>query len=76
VVTVLVGAIGIVMQSASLALIYVDIRMRKEGLDLELMQFVEQKAAGATNIENPYSRIERSGINRVPVEQTSGSPWA
>jgi hypothetical protein len=54
VVSVVLGATGLVMQSASLALIYIDIRMRKEGLDLELMHYVEAKQSGAKGVANPY----------------------
>ncbi len=35
------GAVAAVVQSAATALIYIDLRMRKEGLDLELARFVE-----------------------------------
>ena len=73
IVTVVVGAIGLVMQSASLALVYVDIRMRKEGLDLELLRYVEAKQAGAAGVENPYLRLQ--GVS-TPAPSQSGSPWA
>ena len=45
------GAVADVVQSAATALIYIDLRMRKEGLDLELARFVES-APGAG--EDPY----------------------
>ena len=54
VVSVVLGAIGLVMDSASLALIYIDIRMRKEGLDLELLHYVEAKQSGTSGVANPY----------------------
>jgi hypothetical protein len=73
IVTVVVGAIGLVMQSASLALIYIDIRMRNEGLDLELLHFVEAKQSGTAGVENPYLRLQ--GATSAPVAQP-GSPWA
>lgn len=73
IVTVVVGAIGLVMQAASLALIYIDIRMRKEGLDLELLRYVEAKHGGTSTVENPYLRLQGSGPR--PTTQ-SGSPWA
>ena len=45
------GAVAAVVQSAATALIYIDLRMRKEGLDLELARFVESApGAGA----DPY----------------------
>ncbi len=54
VLSVVFGAIGSVMQSATAALIYVDLRMRKEGLDLELAHFVEARQAGDTSVVDPY----------------------
>lgn len=44
--TLVIGSVTAVVQSAVVALIYLDLRMRKEGLDLELVSFVEQRAAG------------------------------
>jgi hypothetical protein len=72
-VTVAVGAIGLVMQSGSLALIYIDIRMRKEGLDLELLRYVEAKQLGTGGVENPYLRLQ--GTGSAPAAP-AGSPWA
>lgn len=74
IVSIIVGAIGLVMQSAAVALIYIDIRMRKEGLDLELLHFVEAKQAGTAGVENPYERLQSTG-GAAPA-QPAGSPWA
>lgn len=73
IITVVVGAIGLVMQSASLALIYIDIRMRKEGLDLELLHYVEAKQTGSDGVDNPYLRLQ--GVPTAAPAQP-GSPWA
>ena len=54
-VTVVVGAIGAVLTTSAVALIYTDIRMRREGLDLDLQQATEQSAAGGTPAD-PYVR--------------------
>ena len=54
VLTLVFGAIAAVVQAATTALIYLDIRMRKEGLDLELTRFVEARQAGDTSVDNPY----------------------
>lgn len=54
VISVVIGAISAVVQSATAALIYIDLRMRKEGLDLELARFVEARHAGATDVADPY----------------------
>ncbi len=43
IVSIVVGSVGLVMQSAAYSLIYIDIRMRREGLDLELMHFGEAR---------------------------------
>jgi len=69
--SIVVGAIGLVMQSAAYTLIYIDIRMRKEGLDLELMRYVEAKNSGLSGVENPYLPGSRTAD---PV--SSDSPWA
>ncbi len=47
-------AVTLVAQSAVPPLLYLDVRMRSEGLDLELQRFVEDRAAGAPVPENPY----------------------
>lgn len=70
-----VGAIGVVMLSSSLALIYIDMRMRKEGLDLELLQYVEAKQSSVPGIENPYSRLVESRTTTT-TPTVIGSPWA
>ena len=58
VVALVFGAITAVVQSATTALIYIDIRMRKEGLDLELSRYVEARSAGATDVPDPYLRTQ------------------
>lgn len=57
-VSVVVGAIGTVLVTAATALIYIDLRMRKEGLDLELQRFVELRASGS-DVPDPYQRAAR-----------------
>lgn len=52
-VALVVTAIGMVLQSATASLLYLDLRMRKEGLDLELGRFVELRAAGS-EAPDPY----------------------
>jgi membrane-anchored glycerophosphoryl diester phosphodiesterase (GDPDase) len=48
-----VTAVGLVLQSATSSLLYLDLRMRKEGLDLELLRFVEARETG-TEVPDPY----------------------
>jgi hypothetical protein len=51
----IVSAIGMVLISATSSLLYLDLRMRKEGLDLELARFVEARQTGA-DVPDPYRR--------------------
>ncbi len=44
--SIIIGAITAVVQAALVAVIYVDLRMRQEGLDLELARTVELRDAG------------------------------
>lgn len=80
--TVIFGAIGAVAQAASAALIYIDLRMRKEGLDLELVRFVEKRSSGrygtpANDLPNPYETTRPvAGPGGSPrAAGTNGSPW-
>ena len=51
---VVLGAVASVVQSATTALIYVDLRIRKEGLDLELIRFVEARQSGDDSVPDPF----------------------
>ncbi|WP_448003889.1 glycerophosphoryl diester phosphodiesterase membrane domain-containing protein [Agromyces bauzanensis] len=51
--SLLIGAITAVVQAALIAVIYIDLRMRKEGLDLELERHVEARGAGLP-VGDPY----------------------
>jgi hypothetical protein len=44
VVTALIGAVGFAYQSSANALIYFDLRMRRDGLDVELLRLLESGA--------------------------------
>jgi membrane-anchored glycerophosphoryl diester phosphodiesterase (GDPDase) len=48
-----VSAIGLVILAATTSLMYLDLRMRTEGLDLELSRYVEARQAGA-QVPDPY----------------------
>ena len=54
IVSLVFAALAAVAQSAVAALIYIDIRMRKEGLDLDLTRFVEARQTGDIGVANPY----------------------
>jgi len=68
------GAVAAVVQSAAVALVYIDLRMRKEGLDLDLQRFVE--AAPGSGVTDPYL----VGGGDLPSSEAGrpdpGSPWA
>lgn len=53
-VNVVISSIGAVIQSASVALVYIDLRIRREALDLDLLRYVELRSAGATPLPDPY----------------------
>jgi hypothetical protein len=53
-VVLLVQAVATVVQATAAALIYIDCRMRHEGLDLDLLTYVERRDAGATGLADPY----------------------
>jgi hypothetical protein len=61
VVTSLVGAVTAIISSASTSLIYIDLRMRKEGLDLDLVRFVEARQGGDNSVADPYRAPASSG---------------
>jgi hypothetical protein len=63
VLSLLIGAITAVVQAALVAVIYIDLRMRREGLDLELERYVELRGAGQATAD-PY---------RVPAESARGA---
>ena len=75
VVSIVFGAIAAVVQSATTALIYIDIRMRKEGLDLELARFVEARQAGDTSVADPYLQKVAAGAS-APQASGPSSPWS
>ncbi len=54
IVALVFGAIAAVVQTATTGLIYIDLRMRKEGLDLELTRFVEARNSGDSSVPDPY----------------------
>lgn len=56
--SLLIGAITAVVQAALVAVIYIDLRMRKEGLDLELERHVELRDAGRP-VDDPYHAPDR-----------------
>lgn len=58
--SILVGAITSVVQAAVIAVVYIDLRMRTEGLDLELERHVEARDAGLP-VTDPYLDVPTGG---------------
>ena len=59
-VSLVLGAIGAVVQTAVTALLYLDLRMRKEGFDLDLVRYVEARQAGR-DVPDPYASPAAAG---------------
>jgi hypothetical protein len=55
VLSAIVGAITAIISTSATSLIYIDLRIRKEGLDLELMRFVDGRETGSTDLPDPYA---------------------
>ncbi|GAB2841859.1 glycerophosphoryl diester phosphodiesterase membrane domain-containing protein [Microbacterium insulae] len=69
VITLLIQSVALVVQSTATALIYIDCRMRREGLDLDLLAYVERRDAGATDLPDPY----RANVGRALARPTYGA---
>lgn len=63
-VSLVFGAIAAVVQSSAVAVIYIDLRMRREGLDLDLMRYIDAGGAAAGGAD-PYFAASRR-TERVP----------
>jgi hypothetical protein len=70
--TLLIQSVAVVVQSTATALVYIDCRMRREGLDLDLLAYVERRDAGATVLQDPY--LEH--IGRTIAPRYAGTPPA
>ena len=56
-----IGAVTAVVQAAAVAVIYIDLRMRKEGLDVELTRFVESAQTPDEEGRWPDPYLPRAG---------------
>jgi len=73
--TTVLTAFATVVQSATNGLIYIDLRMRKEGLELDLSRFVEEREAGATSLDDPYLPQRAAPQGAAWSATPTGSPW-
>ena len=53
-ITAVVSAVGLVVSTATTSLLYLDRRIRLEGLDLDLAGYVERRQSGEQGIPDPY----------------------
>ena len=72
VIAVVIQSITSVVQSATTGLIYLDLRIRKEGLDLELVRYVEARHSGNSSVVDPLLH----GAPVLPALVADESPWA
>jgi hypothetical protein len=75
VLSALIGAVTAIISAASTSLIYLDLRIRKEGLDLDLIRFVEGRQTGDTTLPDPYLARSAPTVT-TPMPDASESPWA
>lgn len=68
VISLLIQSVAVVVQSTATAIIYIDCRMRHEGLDLDLLAYVERRDAGSTALADPY----RENVGRTVVRPAYG----
>ncbi|MBC7403302.1 MAG: hypothetical protein H7279_09050 [Microbacteriaceae bacterium] len=77
VIAVVFQSITSVVQSATTALIYLDLRIRTEGLDLELVYYVEAKQTGDASVTDPLLRgAPATGMPANGVSVHHELPWA
>ena len=77
VIAALIGSVTAIITSATSALLYIDLRMRKEGLDLELTRFVEARQVGDTRVLDPFTTTVPSSAPSASVQPSpKDSPWA
>lgn len=57
-VTAVIASVGLVVATATSALLYLDQRMRLEGLDLDLARFTERRQAGEHGLPDPFLRAD------------------
>jgi len=59
IVVLLIQSIALVVQATATSILYIDARMRHEGLDLDLLAYVERRDAGIQPLPDPY--VEHTG---------------
>ena len=70
VVTLLIQSVAVVVQATATSIIYIDCRMRREGLDIDLLTYIERRDAGAVGLADPY----RENVGRVIAPRPAAYP--
>jgi hypothetical protein len=70
VVTLLIQSVAVVVQATATSIIYIDCRMRREGLDIDLLTYIERRDSGAVGLPDPY----RENVGRVIAPRPVFSP--
>ncbi|WP_354002908.1 glycerophosphoryl diester phosphodiesterase membrane domain-containing protein [Microbacterium elymi] len=67
IITLLIQSVAIVVQATATSILYIDCRMRREGLDLDLLAYVERRDAGAQDLADPYTLHIGRTMARPPM---------
>ncbi len=70
-IVLLIQTIATIVQSTAGALVYIDCRMRREGLDLDLSSYIDRRDAGAQDVPDPY----RQNVGRDLVRAAPAPGW-
>lgn len=77
IVTLLIQSVAVIVQSTAAGLVYIDCRMRHEGLDLDLLEYVDRRDAGEAGLPDPYVvHIGRAVQPRWPAAYAQPAPFA
>ncbi|WP_052460565.1 glycerophosphoryl diester phosphodiesterase membrane domain-containing protein [Microbacterium gorillae] len=81
IVQLVVSAVGSVVTATAATILYIDARMRKEGLDIDLLTYVERRDAGEPTVADPYAYDPATVHRPAPVPgayapQQAGYPYA
>tara|TARA_Y100000114_G_scaffold60924_2_gene55931 strand:+ start:5119 stop:6354 length:1236 start_codon:yes stop_codon:yes gene_type:complete len=77
IVTLLIQSVAVIVQSTAAGLVYIDCRMRHEGLDLDLLEYVDRRDAGDTDLPDPYVvHVGRAAQPRWPTAYGQPAPFA
>jgi hypothetical protein len=71
VVTLLIQSVAVVVQATATSIIYIDCRMRREGLDIDLLTYIERRDAGGIGLADPY----RENVGRVIAPRPAPQPY-